>query len=113
VNCAAARDEYRTSLELAVRLGDRTETALEMQGVSMAMAGLGRWTEGLHLGGAAEAELERLGVDISGVRFWSELLERCHGPARSALGEPAFDSTWSTGRAMGFERATELALDTA
>lgn len=73
---------YRRALELAVELGDRSETAVEMQGVAMAMAGCGQPVQALRLGGAAAAEFEALAIDLSGIIFWSALLERYLGPPR-------------------------------
>jgi len=83
--------------------------AIEMQGVAMAAAGTGDAQRALVLGGAAAAELDALGIDFSGIRFWSGLLDRYYGFARSALGDGA-DAAWQTGRALGFARAVAEAL---
>jgi len=108
-DAAAAAPRYRRALELAHALGERTEMAIEMQGVAMAAAGTGDAQRALVLGGAAAAELDALGIDFSGIRFWSGLLDRYYGFARSALGDGA-DAAWQTGRALGFERAVAEAL---
>lgn len=62
---AGALPRYRRALELAVELGDRSETAVEMQGVAMAMAGCGHPTLALRLAGAAAAEFEALAIDAA------------------------------------------------
>jgi len=108
-DAAAAAPRYRRALELAHALGERTEMAIEMQGVAMAAAGTGDAQRALVLGGAAAAELDALGIDFSGIRFWSGLLDRYYGFARSALGDGA-DAAWQTGRALGFARAVAEAL---
>jgi predicted ATPase len=106
----AAAPRYRRALELAMALGDRSETAVEIQGVAMAAAGMGSCERALTLGGAASAEFDRLGIDLSGIRFWSALLERYFALARGALGETAADAAWQAGRKMDFERAVHEAL---
>jgi len=62
----------------------------------------------LNLGGAAAAELDRLGIDFSGIRFWSALLEHYYTVARGDLGASAANA-WRAGRDMGFDRAVEMA----
>jgi len=108
-DAAAAGPHYRRALELAYALGERTEIAIEMQGVAMAAAGTGDAQRALMLGGAAAAELDALGIDFSGIRFWSDLLQRYYGLARTALGDRA-DTAWQAGRALGFERAVAEAM---
>ena len=102
---------YRRALELAVELGDRSETAVEMQGVAMALAGCGHPAHALRLGGAAAAEFEALAIDLSGIVFWSALLERYLGRARAELAEDAATAAWEEGRRTRFEHAIAFALD--
>ncbi len=66
-----------------MELGDRAETAVEVQGVAMSLAGMEQAARALRLGGAAAAELDAVGVDMSGVAFWTALLERFYGLARA------------------------------
>ena len=75
----------------------------------MAAAGNGYARRALRLGGAAAAELDALGIDFSGIRFWSALLARYYDGARAELGNEA-DAEWQAGRALGFERAVAEAL---
>ncbi len=105
-DAAAAAPHYQRSLETAVSLGDRVEVYTELQGVAMSLAGLGETQRALRLGGSAEGGFESLGVDLSGITFWVELLERYLGPARAELG----DNDWNDGRRLDLEQAVELAL---
>jgi len=109
-DAATAAPRYRRALELAVALGDRSEIGFEIQGVAMAAAGMGLSGRALTLGGAVDAEFERLGVDYSGVRFWNELIQRYFAAARTALGDAAADTAWQTGRQTPFEAAIAAAL---
>ena len=109
--CDIALPRYPRALELALELGDRAETAVEIQGVAMSLAGMKQAAQALRLGGAAAAELDALAVDLSGIAFWNALLERFFGQARTALGEPAATSAWKEGRQTGFDYAVALALD--
>ncbi len=109
-DCDAAEERYRRSLELAVELRDRSETAVELQGVAMASAGLSQPQRALRLAGSAQAELDALGIDLSGMQFWSALHERYLGQAREELGPEVADEAWEEGRRLGLERAIDEAL---
>ena len=110
-DCADALPRYRRSLALAVELRDRAEIGAEVQGIAMAMAGCGESTRALQLAAAAAAEFDALAIDLSGMRFWSDLLDRYLGPARAALGEAAANAAWEDGQRTRFEHAVMLALD--
>ena len=103
---------YRESLVLAEVIGDRIETGFEIQGVAMSLAGLGEPDVALKLAGAVEAELERIGATLR-IRFWDGLLERYLSAARQSLGPERSASAWGRGRAMRFEEAIALALQSA
>ena len=111
-DCATALPRYRRALALAVELRDRSETAIEIQGVAMALCGSGQPAQGLRLAGAAQAEFDALAIDVSGIVFWSALLERYLTAARRTLGEPAATEAWEEGRRTAFEYAIALAADT-
>jgi non-specific serine/threonine protein kinase len=102
-DCSTAAAHYALSLDAAARSGDRIETCFELQGVAMASAGLGRPERALRIAGAAEAQLRSLG-HVFMVCFWTALLERYLGRARSDLGAEA-DAAWQAGRRMSFEAA--------
>jgi predicted ATPase/class 3 adenylate cyclase len=107
---ASAVPRYRRALELAIELGDRAETTFEIQGVAMAAAGVSLATRALRLGGAAAAELDSLGIDYTGIRFWSSLLDQYLGRARAELGAEAAEAAWQEGRRTDLEAAIEEAL---
>jgi non-specific serine/threonine protein kinase len=100
---------YRTSLTLARQTGDRLEIGFEVQGVGMSLAGLGQADLALRLGGAVEAEYERIGSTLR-VRFWDALLATHFGMAREALGGTEAARAWARGRGMSFDAAIEEAL---
>jgi predicted ATPase/class 3 adenylate cyclase len=104
-DCDTAEQRYLQALDLAVRLGDRSETAVEIQGLAMAAAGRSHPQRALRLATAAQAEFDALGIDISGIRFWTELLDRYLGNARADLGPEAAEEAAEQGRRMGFEQA--------
>jgi len=110
-DCAGALPRYRRSLELAVAINDRAEIGAEVQGIAMATAGCGQPERALRLAGAAAAEFDAMAVDLSGMCFWTALLERFVGQARAELGEVAANAVWEEGRRTRFEYAIALALD--
>ena len=109
-DAAGAMPRYQRALELAVTLGDRSETAVEIQGVAMAAAGMSMPVRALTLGGAAAAEFDRLGIDLSGIRFWNALIERYLGIARAELGATGAETAWQAGRQLDFASAVSEAL---
>ena len=111
-NCAEAHRLYRQSLELARQIGDRIEIGFEVQGIAMSLAGLGHARRALLLGGAVDAECQRLGAEIR-IRFWDALLDRYFGKVRRALGEPAATEAWTQGQATGFDEAVAQALNSS
>jgi tetratricopeptide (TPR) repeat protein len=108
-HCIESLPMYRTSLRLARETGDRIEIGFEIQGVAMSLAGLGHCERALWLGGAVEAEYERIGSTLH-VRFWNELLAKYFGLARSALGGDRAERAWGQGRLAAFDDAVADAL---
>ena len=78
----------------------------------MSLAGLGDAEGAIRLAAAAQAELERLALDVR-VRFWLALNAEHFGAARRALGEEATRGAEEAGRAMSFEQAIVLATGAA
>jgi non-specific serine/threonine protein kinase len=107
--CDASLALYLKSLDLARAIGDRLETAFELQGVGMSYAGLGHPERALRLVGAASAEFERIGANPR-VRFWDALLERYLGLARASLGEDAANRASQEGLRVPFDQAVGDAL---
>lgn len=115
-DCALIEHNYRdalglygTSLTLARETGDRLEIGFEVQGVAMSLSGLGQSELALRLGGAVEAEYERIGSTLR-VRFWDALLTTHFGAARDALGPAEAARAWATGRETPFDQAVDDAL---
>ena len=106
---AEAREPYRTALELAHRMGNAIETAIELQGVAMAAAGSGEPELGIRLNAAAEATFASIGI-VGDVQFWIALLERYLGPARQALGERT-DAIVRDGRSLTLDDAVREGLE--
>jgi len=106
---AAALPSYRLALELAERMGNAVETAIEVQGVAMAAAGSGSAELGVRLSAAADAAYVAVGFDFD-VPWWSALVERYVGPAREALGDRA-DAIARDGSALSLDGAVGEALE--
>jgi predicted ATPase len=106
----SAEERYRRSLRAAVALGNRTEEAIEVQGVAMAAAGRGDAERALRLAAAADRAYSDLGVDISGVAFWNALLEKNLGRARNGLGVAEAAASAEEGARLSLDEAVEEAL---
>ena len=96
------------ALELAERMGNAVETAIEVQGVAMAAAGSGAPARAIRLSAAADAAYVAVGFNFD-VPWWAALVERYIGPARDTLGDCA-DDIAQGGRALGLEDAVNEAL---
>jgi len=107
-NCRESLLLYCQSLALAEALNDRLETTAELQGVAMSLCGLGDHSGGLRLAEAAEAELDRLHLNVQ-INFWNQLQERYLGAARESLGPEAARQATEEGRALSLEDACALA----
>jgi predicted ATPase len=105
-----AHDRYQRSLRAAMAIGNRTETSLEIQGVAMALAGLGQPERAIRLDTAASAELARQGVDISGVEFWAKLRFDARTTAESQLDPLSVTAADEAGAALSLEDAMADAL---
>ena len=105
----AARVKYSDSLRAAVRIGDRFEICFEIEGIAMALAGLGYDAKAMRLMGAVQAEHESLRTVVS-VDFWTQLKERYIAPAEKRLGPDAASAENRIGRSMSFEAAIDYAL---
>ena len=90
-------------------LGDRIEIVFELQGVAMSCSARDP-ARALVLAGAAQAMLDSLGFDVSGVAFWDDLLREHLGAARAAAASDA-DELLAEGARLGLEAAVALTLD--
>ena len=115
-DCALIRGDVNTSLKTyadslraAVRLGDRFEIAYEIEGIAMALAGLGQDSKSIRLEAAVRAEHESLHASVSN-SFWKQLKQRYLLAAEERSGSDAAAAEKQIGRSMGFEAAIEYAL---
>ena len=106
-DCELAAREYASALAMARAMEDPVETTIELQGVAMAQAGLGRTRQALTLGGAAEASLEALEVNVE-VPFWTALLHRWLEQTRAEAGNDG-STWWHDGRQLNLDDALVLA----
>jgi hypothetical protein len=109
-DCAESLKLYQRSLALASEIGDRIETAFEVQGVAMSLAGLGQDKIANVLDAAVYVEMNRIGADLH-VRFWDALLEKYLSPARLRLGTRGTDAAKREGESTSFDEAIAMALE--
>ena len=103
-----AADQLRESLEIHRNLGDRWRAASVLEGLAEAFCAQGHLEPAARLFGAAEAVREAISVPVP-------LCERSDheesiSATRGALGETAFEASFSEGRDMSSEQAIEYAL---
>ena len=105
----ALAEQYRVSvLESALTTGDEGQQPIEVFGLAMIAGGLGRDEDAVRLEGAVEARWEELGIG-SRPRVLETWRERDLGAARVRLGEARAAALYEEGRAMGWDKALELA----
>jgi predicted ATPase/class 3 adenylate cyclase len=101
---ATAERRYRRCLELTWEEGDPRQSAAELLGYAMSIAGQGRYADALRLAGTWRAFRTRAGIR-GGPRFWRRLQERELGRARSELPRDTADRAWEEGLAATLEEA--------
>jgi predicted ATPase len=114
-DCAQHRSDYVSAeqyrlraLESAVAAGTENQQILEVFGLAMIAGGLGRDENAVRLEGAVEARWEELEI-ASRPHVLETWRERDLGIARARLGEPRAAALYEEGRAMGWNKALELA----
>jgi predicted ATPase/class 3 adenylate cyclase len=105
---AAAAHRYARAAELARALGAGVQTAFDLQGVAMALAGLGRATEALEIDAMADALIEELDLRET-AEWWERLRSRHLEPARRSLSSEAVRES----RELGSERPGGERVDRA
>jgi len=103
----------RSALRAATDYGEISEAIFELRGLGMSASLQRRPAKALTLLAAAEAELDRLGVEWRGVRFWKALVDRWTENARAALTAEDAEGAWAEGLGRGFDRLSREALDRA
>ena len=116
-DCAMHRRDYTlaeqhrlSALETALTSETVMLQAIEIHGLALTAAGLGRDEDALRLEGAVDAKYEELGASLALLPFYATWRERDLGAARARLGEPRANTAFDEGRAMTWEQAIELAL---
>jgi tetratricopeptide (TPR) repeat protein len=115
-DCAMHRRDYTlaeqhrlSALETALTSENVMQQAIEIHGLTLTAAGLGRDEDALRLEGAVDAKYEELGASLD-LPFYATWRERDLGAARARLGEPRASAAFDEGRAMTWDQAVELAL---
>jgi predicted ATPase len=106
----ALAEQYRVSaLEITLANGDVMQQTIEILGLALTAAGLGRDEDALRLEGAIESKWKELGVDHAPPlsEGWRK---RDLVPARARLGEPRATTAFDEGRGMAWDQAIEFAL---
>jgi len=86
--------------------------ATDIQGVAFAVAGQGRWGKALRLDAAAREKYAEMGLTIDGMlEFWDEWIETYIEGVKKEVGEEKAQQYQDEGRAMGFEKAVQYAMD--
>jgi hypothetical protein len=116
-DCAMHRRDYTlaeqhrlSALETALATANVMQQAVEILGLALTAAGLGRDEDALRLEGAVETKWKELGVSFPALPFFAAWRERDLGPARARLGEQRANAAFDEGRAMTWDQAVELAL---
>jgi len=102
---------YANALIASLNLGDLFQTAIEMQGMAMCIAGQSRSLKAFRLNAVVMAEFNELGVTLPYVKFWHDSLAKHLDHARGLIGDKAANEAEEEGRKMGFEKAVKYALD--
>jgi len=115
-DCAMHRRDYTlaeqhrlSALETALTSENVMQQAVEILGLALTAAGLGRDEDAFRLEGAVDAKWEELGASLA-LPFYLAWRERDLGAARARLGEPRANAVFDEGRAMTWDQAIELAL---
>jgi predicted ATPase/class 3 adenylate cyclase len=118
-DCAMHRQDYTlaeqhrlSALETVLTSESVMQQAIEIHGLALTAAGLGRDEEALRLEGAVDAKYAELGTVLALLSFYATWRERDLGAARARLGEPRATAAFDEGRAMTWDQAIELALGT-
>jgi predicted ATPase len=99
----------RNALESSLRSGDVMQQTIDVLGLALAAAALGRSEEALQLEGAVDAKWKGLGV-APVLPLAEPVRERLFGAAHAALGAAAADAAYADGEMMSWEQAVAVAL---
>jgi tetratricopeptide (TPR) repeat protein len=118
-DCAMHRQDYAlaerhrlNALEIALMSENVMQQTIEILGLALTSAGLGRDEDALRLEAAVAAKWKELGASPALLLYFKAWRERDLGAARARLGEPRANTAFEEGRAMTWDQAIELALRT-
>jgi predicted ATPase len=107
-----AEKRYAFGIETSLKHGNLFIAAVDLQGVAFALSGQSRLAKSIRLDAAAVEKARSLGFSFSGlVEFWDEWIETYIEGAKEKVGEELTKKYHKEGRAMGFDKAVEYALD--
>jgi tetratricopeptide (TPR) repeat protein len=116
-DCAMHRRDYTlaerhrlSALETALTSENVMQQAVEIHGLALTAAGLGRAEDALRLEGAVDAKYAELGASLALLPFYATWREQDLGAARARLGEPRASAAFDEGRAMTWDDAVAFAL---
>ncbi len=102
---------YAQAMQMAFAMGNVAQSATEMVGVAMSLAGQSRCQKSLRLAGAAAEKYEELDARLTPLNFWDNTYERTIGAIVESMGPEESDYLLLEGRAMQFEDAIKYAAD--
>jgi non-specific serine/threonine protein kinase len=113
-----AAEYFAHSLTRCHEIGDRYNTARSLEGLAETVAALGassdadtRSLAAAHMLGAATMLREQIGFTVAPME--RPVLEQAEAAIRAAIGNAAYDASWSAGRALSLDDAVERALGLA
>ena len=111
-NFKEAEKEYNQVITLAIKYGIPHQVGIDMQGVAFALAGQKRWAKSIRVDAASRKIADQYGFNTRGMAaFWDEWIDTYLEGARKEVGEELAKKYEEEGRAMGFEKAVEYAMD--
>jgi hypothetical protein len=103
---------YARGIEVSFGQGNIMYAATDVQGVAFALSGQKRWAKAIRLDAAAREKYTELGLVIDGMlEFWDEWMDTYIEGAKKEVGEKMALKYQEEGKAMGFDKAVEYALD--
>ena len=104
----AALDGFRAALRSARERGQSPTVAYQLEGMSMALSGLGRHDEALEAAGWADAVRQTAGPTRNS--WYKEMLDQALRHSRAALDAPHASAAYTRGRALTLDAAVNAAL---
>jgi non-specific serine/threonine protein kinase len=107
-----AEKRYGLATQTAIKCGSLFQSYADLQGIAFALSGQARWAKSLIINAMALKMFKSIGVEIYGIwPLWDEFIDTYIGRARKEVGEELAQQYEEEGKAMGFDKAVEYALD--